>query len=447
MKLKKIFAITTVLIFSLSLAACGGDKSSGNMDGQGKSNGKTTLNVAALLSGYGDKLWPEIEKAYEKANPNIDIELTFEKNIEEIIRPNMTAGNYPDVVLLATGRKEGLTETMIREKGLEPLTDVLDMKVYDEDVPVKAKLIPGFTDTIATNPYNDGETYLLPMFYSPTGLFYNAGLFEEKGWEVPKTWNEMWELGEKAKAEGISLFTYPTSGYFDSFTYSLLSSIGGPDFFNDAMTYEDGVWLSENATEYFDLIGKLAKYTDPSTVANANDQDFTRNQQLILDNKALFMPNGSWVVGEMAEAPRADGFKWGMTAIPAVNPNGDSYAYTFFEQIWVPAKAKNKDAAKKFLTYLYSDEAAKIFAKSGAVQPIVGVSDLLSDENKLFYSIYDNGAKAVMGGFAATKPVAGVNISDTLFGSVDSIMSGDKKVDQWQKEVESVSDQLRDAMQ
>ena len=37
--------------------------------------------------------------------------------------------------------------------------------------------------------------------------FYNAGLFEEKGWEVPTTWDEMWELGDKALEEGIYLFT------------------------------------------------------------------------------------------------------------------------------------------------------------------------------------------------------------------------------------------------
>ena len=35
------------------------------------------------------------------------------------------------------------------------------------------------------------------------------------------------------------------------------------------------------------------------------------------------MPNGTWIVGEMAEAPRADGFEWGMTALPAVKAGGD----------------------------------------------------------------------------------------------------------------------------
>ena len=44
----------------------------------------------------------------------------------------------------------------------------------------------------------------------------------DRGWELPTTWDEMWELGDKAKAEGISLFTYPTTGYFDAFFYALM---------------------------------------------------------------------------------------------------------------------------------------------------------------------------------------------------------------------------------
>ena len=57
------------------------------------------------------------------------------------------------------------------------LLDVLDMNVYGEETKVKDKLVPGFTETLATNPYNDGKTYMAPMFYSPTGLFYNANLY------------------------------------------------------------------------------------------------------------------------------------------------------------------------------------------------------------------------------------------------------------------------------
>src|SRR5690625_7133947 len=112
----------------------------------------------------------------------------------------------------------------------------------------------------------------------------------------------MWELGDKAEKEGISLFTYPIAGYFDTLLGSMLYASGGPDFFNSAMSYEEGIWESEEATTVFETIEKLADYTHPNTVANANTNDFTKNQQLDLDNKAFIMPNGSRVVAKRADA-------------------------------------------------------------------------------------------------------------------------------------------------
>lgn len=406
-----------------------------------------TLKVAAFEGGYGADMWSEVVKAFEASHPGVTVELTIDKKLEDIISPAMKAGDYPDVVHLATGREAALTETLTKENALLPLTDVLDMTVPGEDVKVKDKIIPGFLDTLATNPYGDGVTYYAPMFYSPCGLFYNAGLLKEKGWDVPTTWEEMWALGDKAAEEGIALFTYPTTGYFDAFTYAALASAGGSDFFNSCMTYEDGIWESADATKVFDLVGQLAKYTEGTTVANANNDNFTKNQQLILDNKAIFCPNGTWLPGEMADAPRADGFEWGFMAIPAVNAGGAGCSFCWFEQMWIPAAAQNQDMAKEFVAYMYSDEAAAIFAKSTAIQPITGVSESLEGDNKMFYSIYDNGATAVMGGFASTAPVEGVNMLDTLCGTVNSIVSGDKTVAEWQAAVEEVSDKLRAAME
>ena len=405
------------------------------------------LKVAALESGYGAEMWEQVTAAFEAANPGVTVELQTDKNIESVISPNMKAGEYPDVVLLAVSREDALTETLTKENGLMSLMDVLEMDVPGEGVAVKDKMVAGFTDTLVTNPYADGDTYLAPMFYSPTGLFFNEGLLEEKGWEVPQTWDQMWELGEKAKAEDIALFTYPTAGYLDSFMYALLASIGGPDFYNEAMMYSEEAWSSDEAQEAFEIIEKLAQYTHETTVANANGDNFTKNQQLILDNQAIFMPNGTWVVEEMKEAPRAEGFKWGFTALPSAEEGQAGYSYTFFEQLWIPAAAENQELAKEFVAYMYSDEAAAIFAVPGAIQPIEGISEMLSEENKLFYSIYDTGAKAVMGGFATTEPVEGVNIADTLFQTVNSIITGDKTVEEWREAVIADAARLREALQ
>ncbi len=168
---------------------------------------------------------------------------------------------------------------------------------------------------------------------------------------------------------------------------------------------------------------------------------------MILDNKALFMPNGNWVIGEMADAPRAEGFEWGFTALPAVEEGGERASYTFFEQIWMPKGAVNKDLGKQFIAYLYSDEAAEIFAKDGgAVQPIQGMADKLDGDAKIYYSIYDDGAVAVMDAFATTEPVEGVTVRSTFFDPVNSLVSGDKTKDEWVEQIKKDSDTLRGAL-
>lgn len=452
--MKKLLALLLVFVLALGvLSACGTTETTTSNppaeDGDTTPAGDDTaepagsIKVAAIETAYGTQMWTDVCAAFTEAT-GIEVELVTDKNLEDVIGPAMQGGEYPDVIHLATGREAGLTEQFIKDKNITDITDVLSMTVPGEDVTVGDKIAGGFTETSLTNPYGDGKTYLAPMFYSPCGLFYNAGLFEEKGWEVPTTWDEMWELGDKAMEEGIYLFTYPTTGYFDAFFYALMYAAGGPEFFNEATVYTEGIWDTEPAQTCFDIVAKLATYTNPITPAQANDQDFTQNQQLVLDNKALFMPNGTWIVGEMAEAPRAEGFKWGMTALPAVEEGGDRYSYTWFEQAWIPAGAENIDAAKQFIAFLYSDTACEIFAASGAIQPVLGIADSLEGDNQLFYSIYDDGAKAAMGNFAAYKSVAGLGTNrEEFFDPVNSLVSGSLTRDEWVANWKAASDQMR----
>ena len=399
MKKKLVSVLLSVAMISTLLVGCGNknetqpekpttETTTEATEDVGSVGGK--IKVAAIETAYGSDMWTEVVAKFQEKT-GIEVELITDKNLEDVIGAGMKAGDYPDVVHLATVRPAALTETLITENGLEDLSDVLNMTVLGEDVKVSDKIAGGFTESSLTNPYTDGKTYMAPMFYSPCGLFYNAGLFAEKGWEVPTTWDGMWELGEKAKAEGIALFTYPTAGYFDAFFYALMYEVGGAEFFEKATHYEEGIWDTAEATKMFDIVSKLATYTEKSVPSNANNDNFLKNQQLVLDNKALFMPNGTWITGEMAEAPRGEEFEWGFTALPAVTEGGDAYSFTWFEQLWIPAEANNKEAAKLFVTYMYSDEAAEIFARAGAVQPIIGFGDQLEGENKMFYSIYDNG--------------------------------------------------------
>ena len=459
--MKKMLSLLLASAMSLSLlAGCGGApqtppaqsstppaaSSSGQGDASTPAAPTGPIKVAALSSGYETTypgMWKEVCDAFT-AETGIAVDLTLEKNLEDVIGPSMQGGDYPDVVLLATGREKGLTEQFIKDRLIADISDVFNMTIPGESATVSSKVMSSMVGTNATAPYGDGKTYLAPMFYSPCGLFYNAGLFKEKGWEVPKTWDEMWELGEKAKAEDIWLFTYPTTGYFDAFLYALMYSVGGSDFFNKATSYAEGIWDTPEGQQCFDIIAKLAEYTNPVTPAQANETDFSQNQQLILSNKALFCPNGTWLPGEMAEAPREDGFEWGMCALPAAKAGGSGASYAFLEQIWIPSGAANVDAAKQFVAFVYSDKAVDIFLKGGAVQPVNGIVSKLDGDNVMFYSIYDTGASAVVGIFSAYESVAGLGtVREVFLDPVNALVSGQLTKDQWVSDIKAASDQMR----
>ena len=449
--MKKIIALLLVLAMALSLVACGSKSEPAATEApkadapaaEAPAAEAVTIKVAAIETAYGSQVWADVAAAFE-AETGIKVELTTDKNLEDVLTGPMQNGEFPDVVHLALGRPAGLTEQLVKANAMHDLTNMLATTIPGEATTPAEKIIPGFTATSATNPYADGKTYMAPMFYSPCGLFYNAKLFEDKGWEVPTTWDEMWALGDVAAAEGISLFTYPTAGYYDAFMFALMNAIGGPEFFNAVTNYEEGAWDSENGQKLLSILDKLADYTHPSTPAQANNQDFTKNQQMPMNGSALFMPNGTWITGEMADyAATLDNFAWGMTAVPAAGNAPCSFCW--IEQAWIPAAAEHIAEAEQFVAFLYSDKAASIFATAGAAQPIVGVAEGMEGEQKMFYSIYDSGATSALGGFAAFAEIPGVTVSDTFFEPINSLVSGSMTIEDYAELVKTNSALMREA--
>lgn len=434
--MKKLLAV--LLVGLLVLTGC-----SSNNGGETPEEPSGNLVIYGLDGGYGREGWEAVVAAFEEEF-GIEVELKLEKNIAEILRPKLQADEAPDVVYLAVGSEGGVTDTLIAEEALVNINDLLDMKVPGEDVTVKEKVIPGFFDSNRVRPLADGNLYLTPHFYSPLGLFYNKSLFADKGWELPNTWDEFFALADKAKAEGIATFTYPTAGYFDGFFSSLLNSLVGPEVYNKLMAYDLDAWKTDEVKAAFELVGKIAEYTHENTVAQANGEGFQKNQLLVMENEALFVPNGTWLPGEMAGALE-DGlegnvdpnFEWGLAPIPA-SDLGDKYSSTFTEEAFIPAGAKNVDNAKLFLSFMYTDKAAKLFYDNGgAVQPIVGSDSIIpkDDDNQIYYGIYNDGVKSNTVGFAAADKVEGVVLGDVLYENVNAVVNGDKTVDAWYAEV------------
>lgn len=446
---RKLMALALVSAMATSmLAGCGSGDDSGKDSGKDADKGseETVLKVAAFEGGNGTQIWEDIAKAFEESHDGVKVELEMSPELDKDLTKAIQNGDVPDVVYYNLGQPSGFTETMLKEEAIADISDVFDDELKD-------KMLDGILDGTDAQPYGDGKIYLAPIFYTPTGFWYNATLVGEgKQYEIPTTWDEFFALGEQAKKDGHALFTFPTTGYFDATIYAMLAQAGGLDFYNDALKYDANTWTSDEGKKVLDTVAKLVgkDYTQEDTVSNANaDGGFKINQQNVIDGKALFMPNGNWVIGEMANST-PEGFNWGMMAPPKFNADEDNYIYTFTEQMWIPADAENMDLAKEFVKFMYSDTVVDLMLNNKVVNketneesaapivsPVLGASDKLEDGTiKDTYTLASSdGYEAVAGTWATTKPIDGFDMKATVYGAIDALNTGEMTADQYQKQL------------
>ncbi len=440
---------------------------SGIYAGGSKDNGKQVLKVAGLKGAYGDEYWKELKKGFEQAYPGTEVQLTIEAQVENTINPQIMAGAGPDVLYLATGREAGLTEMMISGKALRNLTSLLEQNVYNENVKLKDRILPSIMGNGITNPYaGDSTNYMLPLFFSSNGLFYNADKFysnngdgkegpKQNGkYEMPATWDEFLALGEMLNEERKTdpntpwLFTYPTAGYLDTMIPASIAASAGENVVKQAFNY-DPIWDTPAVRAVFEKLGALRPYILPTTVGNANKDGFKNNQQAVIDGKALFMVNGDWVKGEMKDTTPAN-FNWGSSPFLAFTNGGDRCGTVNAEQLYIDKTSKNPELAEKFILYLYSKDGLAKIAKygNGAFVPAKGY-DVIAVEQGMnpgavagYEGYYDGSAKVLSGSFSAAKAEGG-DWKQTYCFTMDSVMNGSKTVDQWINQLKNDSAALK----
>lgn len=462
---RKLMALALVSAMATSmLAGCGSSDDSGKDSGKDADKGseETVLKVAAFEGGNGTQIWEDIAKAFEESHDGVKVELEMSPELDKDLTKAIQNGDVPDVVYYNLGQPSGFTETMLKEEAIADISDVFDDELKDK---MLDGILDGILDGTDAQPYGDGKIYLAPIFYTPTGFWYNATLVGEgKQYEIPTTWDEFFALGEQAKKDGHALFTFPTTGYFDATIYAMLAQAGGLDFYNDALKYDANTWTSDEGKKVLDTVAKLVgkDYTQEDTVSNANaDGGFKINQQNVIDGKALFMPNGNWVIGEMAASTPED-YEWGMMGVPKWSEDESQSVYTFTEQMWVPADAPNMDLAKEFVKFMYSDEVVDICLnnkttdkESGkesdtpVVVPVKGAADKLPDgvTKDCYAAATADDVVAVTGKWATTAPIEGLDMAKAVYGPIESINTGDMTVDEWQKQLVETWEKCADALE
>ncbi len=119
-----------------------------------------------------------------------------------MIKPALTSGTGPDVFYLNLGPAEAGVLGQCRS--LMPLDDAYAEKGWDQRI---------YNWTCERAVY-DGKSYGLANELEFIGVFYNKAMFEENGWDVPESWDDLMALCDAAnEAEVIPMaFTNRTVG-------------------------------------------------------------------------------------------------------------------------------------------------------------------------------------------------------------------------------------------
>ena len=410
---------------------------SNDNDGQGE-----VLNIAIFEGGFGPDFWVEVVSMFENDNPGVKVNMQISPEIGEIIRPQIVAGNIPDFLNLNVNDQTGIVLNLIQERGLLDITDVFEGPQYDNDATLRSKIIDGFLQSALCAPYADGRIFLAPSNAGPMGLVYNITLFEENGWSVPVTWDDFFALGEKAAEQGISLMTYQGiyPGYMESILFPAIASRIGLEDFAKITSYDPGIWLDPRVVsvlENFERVGTSGMLM-PGTVA----LNHTQSQTDQMNNKALFIPNGTWMEPEMEDVPRAEGYRFGLTPPPVFNAGDTRYIMSSVEQFSIPAGAANPELAKLFLRFLYTDEVIAMYARlSGAVMATNNALELTKDYLSegtygMFGAYSEPGAAAIIVGFDAIPEGSLINPGDEIFEPLADVMTGRMTALQWAENID-----------
>ncbi|MET0974052.1 MAG: extracellular solute-binding protein [Leifsonia sp.] len=137
-------------------------------------------------------LWEDVAQEFEKAHPNVTVEVTGYQNedLQKTLIPNALRSNNPPDLFQAWGGGE-----------LKDQVAAGYVKDISDDVSDELDAI----GPTASGWQIDGKTYGLPFSYGIEGFWYNKDLFAQAGiTETPTTLDELNDAVDKLKAAGIA---------------------------------------------------------------------------------------------------------------------------------------------------------------------------------------------------------------------------------------------------
>jgi N-acetylglucosamine transport system substrate-binding protein len=333
------------------------------------------LEVVIFNGGFGEEYAKAHEAMYRERYPKSQIKHSATQQISETLQPRFVAGDPPDVVNNSGGSQIDFNG-LVSQGALADLGELLAAPSLDDPkVTVRDTLLPGIVDV---GSY-DGRFLSLNYAYSAYGIWYSEKLFGARGWEYPKTWDDMIALCRQIKAAGIAPWTYQGkhSRYMSWPILATAAKLGGVEVLKAIDNLEPGAWRHDAVRTAADAYSQLA--VDGFMQRGAEGMDHIQSQTEWCRGNAAFISCGSWLENEQKAVTPPD-FRMAVAPTPSLTP-GDKLPFEAFrgtgsEPFVVPAKAKNVRGGLEYLRVMLSKKGASDFTrKVSSLTCVTGSSD------------------------------------------------------------------------
>lgn len=279
-----------------------------------------------------------IEK-FEAANPDITVKwnLFDHEGYKTSIRNFLTA-DAPDVAAWYAGNRMA---PFVNAGLFEDVTDVWDDNNLNEELA-----------STATSMTIDGKKWGVPYTYYQWGIYYRKDLFAKHEIDVPTNWEQFLAACAKLKENGITPITIGTkylwtaAGVFD---YLNLRT-NGYEVHND-LTAGKIKYTDARIQKVFDHWEELVK--PGYFIENHAGYSWQEALAPMVQGEAAMYVMGNFAVAPLREAGLTDD-QLDFMQFPEITPGIPMAEEAPTDTFHIPANAKNKVDARKFLAFLAS---------------------------------------------------------------------------------------------
>ncbi|HLR27908.1 MAG TPA: extracellular solute-binding protein [Ruania sp.] len=354
MKQRVLTGTAVLATASLLLAACGGGSDEEDKGGGVAADGSVTLTLA----GWSLSSTPEFQvlaDAFHEENPDVTVELVEYADGEDYdtqMITDLAAGTAPDLYPI-----KNLNKFFTYQDG-DQLMDVSDVaEGLGEDVD-------------GLDQYQvDGSTYAIPYRQDAWFLYYNKDLFDKADVDYPDgswTWEDYGNAAE-ALTENLADTDTPATG---AYQHEWQSTVQG---FATAQTpdadFTSGDW--EYMVPYYERSLALQDEGAQIDYGTQTTNNLTYQAEFGTQDAAMLLM-GSWYIATLLaeqDSGDADDFKWGIAPAPQLDESTVDEPITFADPTGIGLNPAIDDdlvePAKKFLSFIASDEAASALAEIG----------------------------------------------------------------------------------